>query len=78
MLSREICKKCVGINPSVVSIYSWTPRDDFHWDESEVMYCPASLAFPGSDNTTPTESPPPDWCPYMFEHAVAAGKTNVE
>lgn len=65
MLSKQVCKKCKEIH-----IHSgWSKVAEQLWN-SGTAFCPAkfSVALDVS-----VKAPPPDWCPYVLEHALAGG-----
>ena len=61
------------------SSVNWNISDDESWDgvkeydgDKEVM-CPGEVTGFGKCLTTYVVGDPPEWCPYKFEHAIAAG-----
>ena len=74
MLSKKVCKRCVG---DYCPTAPWSLYDDECWDDGDVN-CPdkadenEALGRPSTAWVSPRKSPP-EWCPHVFEHAVAAG-----
>lgn len=68
MLSREVCIKCHGgkVNPGVLTDYE--------------ILCPSKHSkrsmVDNWNGFVRRNAPPPEFCPYKFEHAIAAGIKN--
>lgn len=71
MLSKEICIHCINL---IAKRSPWHRRDEDNWEYNEVS-CPDEVSV---DNVKDLTEPPPKWCPYVFNHAVVSGMTDVE
>jgi hypothetical protein len=76
MLNKKVCKKCCKITEGVDP---WDKVDNRFWREGSAdepkphVNCPLDYVDGEGYNRAFVESAPPRWCPYKFEHAVAAG-----
>lgn len=66
MLNKDICKKCM--NRKIHSSISWDSEDENDWTRETRVLC-YGLGF----EYYPISLPPPEGCPYRFEHAVSEG-----
>jgi len=78
MLTKQVCIKCARAHwPKLYKIYlnakrPWTKLDAARWKYDNNVICPCDL--PGNDFPAAiVTEPPPKWCMYRLEHAVAAG-----
>jgi hypothetical protein len=76
MLSKNVCKRCLGNRAPI-----WNPTDEDNWKNGFVdcrsVYLISSRRKPRNvtliDRNSKITEPPPDWCSYRFQHAVARG-----
>lgn len=79
MLNERVCEKCHKLYGKLKGIVSqeriWTfssgpwPSAYEFWHEDGFVWCHLPKNVKCS-----IDSPPPVWCPFRFEHAVARGK----
>jgi hypothetical protein len=67
MLSKSVCKKCVGTP-------CWWRAAEIEWEEDKEVMCPPDV----TDEWARIEGDIPEWCAFKFEQMVAAGMSNVE
>ena len=78
VLAKVVCERCV--NESFKRGYDkrlWNNFYDNNWVDNWVA-CPTKRPFKACNNMALVNELPPSYCPYCFEHAVAAGISNVE
>jgi hypothetical protein len=64
MLSKDVCKKCYLV---------WGEYDEELWRKGKVECWVAIEVRKKEDVLTSIKDRPPEWCPRVFEHAIAAG-----
>jgi hypothetical protein len=63
MLSHSVCGKCLKVNKGLPLTFSRTT-----WSSPKIsVFCPDKV----SSGIAQVNKPPPTWCPYKLEHAVA-------
>ena len=68
MLNKEVCIKCYNKHAEF-----YAPFDGGVFiDISNRMPCPACFS---PKSFTYIYKPPPEWCPYALEHALAGGQS---
>jgi len=77
MLSKKLCIKCLNKKAPI-----WNPTDESNWEEGFVNCRSVSVSHSPGDlggmvttygREAKIKDPPPEWCPYRFRQAVAAG-----
>ena len=69
MLSDEVCYQCMCRHARTIG-----ERDHKRLCKLDRKPCPIEFSLHGFGRKT---DPPPEWCPYAFEHAVAYGMESV-
>lgn len=78
-LSKSVCRDCHRNqakdlrNPRGCD---WDPTDENQWEEFHTVLCDVDeiMKDPPEYRSASTWEPPPPWCPYKLQHAVALGK----
>jgi len=75
MMSREVCRRCFKRHGK-----EWGEYEDAAWEPMKIAGTKASgtVRCPESRTFTVYVDEPPEFCPYDFEHTVAATMTWVE
>lgn len=82
-LSKIICKRCHEdqvIDPHYPRGNAWDIEDEKQWGELHTVLCGVDeqksnyMTLDWVYKTASTWEPPPEWCPYRFQHAVAVGR----
>lgn len=78
-LSKEVCILCHRRQEE--DIYhprgrDWDFRDEEQWEELHTVICDEEVFMRSEPKfkAASTYRPPPDWCPYRFQHAIALGR----
>lgn len=73
MLTKKICVKCI-MNSSPRDPWKHTDTNNWegrsHLNHRAFVSCPSGVST-DDFNRAYVDSPPPSWCPYRLEHAVA-------
>lgn len=78
-LSKAICRKCheKQKNDEYHSRgCDWDPFDESQWEDLHTVICDGDQSREEQEpyKTASTLEPPPDWCPYRFQHSVQVGR----
>ena len=66
MLNKDVCRKCM--NKFIHKSIYWDMGDEADWAERKRVCC-----YGATFEYHPISLPPPEGCPYRFEHAVSEG-----
>lgn len=76
LLSSKVCKKC-WLDSHGGDASWWSDADQVEFDKGYGVCCPSKVTANISRDGHPAK-PPPEHCPYKFEHAVGVGADNAK
>ena len=74
MLNRKVCERCIDDMLCRKGSCGWEEmmEDELNWTRRGVVLCPAfHLRDKEERSVAKVGEPPPEWCPYVVEHAVS-------
>ena len=73
MLNKNVCKHCVNTIRNGDIVEPWSNGDEGRWSTRGRINCPQGASI--TPRSAQRNQEPPEWCQYVFEHAVAAGRS---